>query len=163
MRDLKKVTLPQQCRHHRVLRVCMNTTSRISLLERIAKQGCARRFFQVLFRTTQKDTICVGGRGGLWIRQNEHVRRFDPFFLNPGWGDVDLIPHMSDAREERLPRCYHPRMSFLHLHIHVVVMHIHFPGCSWCVLWRQHSAICPFLHPHVHVRIRSSTKLSQLT
>lgn len=92
MRYLKKVTLPQQCRHHRILRVCMNTASCIPLIERVPKQGCTRRFFQVRFWATEKDAIGVRGRGGLWIGQDEDVRGFNPFFLNTRWGNENLVP-----------------------------------------------------------------------
>lgn len=100
MRNLKKVTLPQQRRHHRILRMRMNTTPRVPLIERVPKQRRTRRFLEVLFRTTEKDAIGVWRRGGgLWEGQDEHVRGFDTFFLNARRCDVDFVPGYMDRLE----------------------------------------------------------------
>ena len=71
----------------------MDTAACIPYLERIPKQGGARRLFKIDLRPAEKDAIGVWrGCGWLWVRKNKHMRRFNTLFLYARWGDVDFVP-----------------------------------------------------------------------
>ena len=82
MRNVEDRARPQQRSHDGMLGVCMDTTSRISEVKRIPEERGARRFLEIQRGPSEKDTVGVWGRVGLWIWENEDMRRFDALFLH---------------------------------------------------------------------------------
>lgn len=71
----------------------MDTAACIPYLERIPEQRCTCRLFEIELGSAKKDAIGVRGWcAWLWVREDEHVRRRDPLFLDARWGDVDFVP-----------------------------------------------------------------------
>jgi len=71
----------------------MDTAACIPYLKRIPEQRSTCRLFEVELGSAEKDAIGVRGRCvRLWVWEDEHVGRLDPFFLDARWGDVDFVP-----------------------------------------------------------------------
>ena len=105
MRYAEHITGPQQCSHHRVLRMGVNATPSVSKIEGIPEQRSTSRLLQIQFRSAQKDPICMRRRGRLWERQHENMCRLDAFFLYPGWRDINLVTltgHLNQFLDWRL-------------------------------------------------------------
>jgi len=82
MRNAEDRTRPQQRSHDGMLGVGMNAASRITEVKSVPEERGACRFLEIQSRPSEKDTVSVGRRVGLWERENEDLRRFDALFLH---------------------------------------------------------------------------------
>lgn len=83
--------LPEQCCHHRVLRMSVYTGASVTDRKSIPEKRGACRLFQVQLGATKENPVGMWRRLCLGIRQDEYMRRLDALLLYARGSDVHLI------------------------------------------------------------------------